>query len=114
MLYHVDVFMPKFSFPMGQFKLRYSQHAIRECNSDRYGIIIPPQNITTSNAKIIEVETNENNKIIKIVYRQYLDTKRDIVIAVDITRQPWTVKTVWVNLRNDNHKTLNTSKYSRV
>jgi len=111
MLYHVEVFMPKFHFPIGQFKLRYTTHAIKECNSDRYGIVIPPQTLNTEHCSVIEVETGERNEIIKIVYRQRLDANRDIAIAVDVTRQPWTVKTIWVNLRSDNHRTLNKSKY---
>lgn len=112
-LYHAEVFMPQLSFPYGTFQLVYGHHAQRAMQNDRYGRINAPQIIDTRKAKIIEVETDNNQKIQKIVYRTPLTARYDIVI-VTIPQKGGTmfVKTVWINERLDLHKTLDASKYA--
>lgn len=111
-LYHRDVYLPPtLKLPNGAFCLYYSKHAEDEAKRDRYGPIPLPAYISTNNADVIEVETN-NYEVVKVVYRQRLDEKRDICLAVLIGRK-WTVKTVWINERNDTHKTLQVHKYAR-
>jgi hypothetical protein len=110
-LYHVDVFMPALPLPNGSFSLDYGRHATQESIRDRYGIINPPKYIDTRNAKVIEVETC-GGIIQKILYRMPLDATRDVcIVVIPRTRYVWFVKTLWVNLRSDKHKTLRRERY---
>lgn len=112
-LYHADIFLPpNLKLPNGAFQVRYTDHAIQASRSDRYGNILLPAYISTKQAKVIEVEA-DGQKVFKIVYRQPLDKERDICLAVIPDRRCWVVKTVWINLNSDSHKTLQTSKYAR-
>lgn len=108
MLYHKDIYMPKLPMPNGIFKLEYSEHAKREAFRDRYGAIRLPSQLITQDATIIEVEVI-NRKPTKILYRLPYDINHDIMLAVKPGE--WFVKTVWINRKSDNHRTLDRSKY---
>jgi hypothetical protein len=112
-LYHVQVYMPALNMPKGQFKLIYSEHAKREAARDRYGKINAPMFLNPSDYQVVEVETDNNKNVRKIVYRGYLDSKRDIAIVVIPQGSAMFVKTVWVNLNTDKHGTLDHSKYDK-
>jgi hypothetical protein len=112
-LYHREVFWPyrvEKQIPIGIQSLTYSKHAIREANSDRYGTIKLPVAVDMSNAYVFEAEVNQRGEVSKVVFRVQLDPQRDLVI-VGIPRSTMFVKTVWVNLRTDNHKTLRKNRY---
>ena len=110
-LYHSEVYMPKLlQQPCFEGRLRYSRHAIDEANSDRYGDITPPPYFyVEGKEKLIEVETDsKTGKVVKQVWRQALDDERDIVLVITADGN---VKTLWVNLKTDKHKTLDRSRY---
>lgn len=105
-LYHRDLGLP---VTLGfATMLRYSPHALEEASSDRYGNLDLPKSIGTHEAEVIEVEVR-NGKPFKALLRKPYDDRRDICLVVLLDRG--IVKTVWCNLRNDNHHTLDTSKY---
>lgn len=111
MLYHKDVFMPKRfikQLPKNVRKLNYSSHATKEVNSDRYGKVSVPSEIIFQDWEIIEIETVDNVTTDKVVIRNQFDN-RDICLAVIVKEN--LVKTFWINLRDDYHKTLNRSRY---
>jgi len=109
-LYHVKLGFPKQAvFIRGTLSLTYSRHALAESINDRYGIIVLPQKLNVENATLIEIEV-EMNVVVKSVYRIPLDAERDLVLVV--LRDGY-VKTVWVNKRNDVHRSLDRSKYRR-
>lgn len=111
-LYHFEVYLPEqCKVPAYEGKLKYSLHARKEAASDRYGTIDLPDVFKAANAQLIEVEFDiRRNRIIKQVWRQPLDESRDLVLVI----QPdGFVRTVWVNLRSDVHRTLNPSRYAR-
>jgi hypothetical protein len=112
-LFHKDVFMPASAkSPVYEGKLKYSFHAIRASQNDRFGNIPLPESFTVANAELIESELSDDGSVaLKQVWRQPLDDKRDLVMA--ITREG-TVKTVWVNLKSDKHRTLQADKYVRA
>lgn len=110
MLYHADVFMPELNLPKGTFPLTYSNHALRAAKDDRYGMIPLLTGINTEKAKVVEVET-EGNKPVKILYRVFGNGDCDTLLAVRLP--DWLVKTVWRNKKNDNHASLNTSRYCK-
>lgn len=113
MLYHVDVFMPQhLRKPCYEGEIAYWEHAVVESKIDRYGKIALPRAFKASapGVQLIETETDDKGRVIKQLWRQPLDSERDLVMA--ITNQGM-VKTVWVNLRSDQHSTLNVSRYVR-
>ncbi|WP_434715727.1 hypothetical protein [Paraburkholderia sp. A3RO-2L] len=107
-LYHFQLSIPKpYRFPCFQGELTYSGHAKHEARSDRYGHIELPVRLEPKCAKLIEVETVDG-VVVKQLWRQPLDATRDIVMAVT---NEGMVKTVWVNLRTDKHRSLDASRY---
>lgn len=109
-LFHKDVFMPPSAkSPVFEGRLKYSHHAITASQDDRFGAIPLPEMFSVSNAELIESELSDDGKtVLKQVWRQQLDEKRDLILVITRSGQ---VKTVWVNLRRDKHRTLQTSKY---
>jgi hypothetical protein len=112
-LYHSQIGLPKnVEWFFGRsYLLTYSRHAQLSCLNDRYGVIRkPPFQAQVTRENIIEVET-QGNLIIKIVIRVSYDERFDVVIALIPDFDIATVKTIWLNEKNDFHKTLDKSKY---
>lgn len=112
-LFHIEVFMPQaYKKPIHQGRLKYGNHAVLESLFDRYGEIELPTHFDPSKAKLIETEVDvQVNQITKQVWRQPLDKDRDIVLVIG---KGGFVRTVWVNLKSDKHKTLNRSRYVKA
>lgn len=113
-LYHKEVRIPPELRNLAVFKgeLRYGRHAQSEANLDRYGHIELPRQFDSASADLIEVEWDRIKKqVTKCVWRQALDAQRDLVIVV--MPDSGFVKTVWVNLKTDKHRTLDRSKYNK-
>jgi hypothetical protein len=129
-LYHADIGFPKnFVPPKGRYQLEYSRHALEASLDDRYGKIPKLTTLSVDHMKIIELGV-QNGKISKILYRGTLaciechqnklpqgncpHPKRDMcIVVIPKPNQPWYVKTVWINLQSDKHKTLDESKYEK-
>lgn len=113
MLYHKELGFPE----KLQFKseyalhLKYTQHAKRASQSDRYGKIELPKYLIFNRHDIIEVETDDNKIIKKVVVRTKYNKKYDLCLAILLENN--IVKTVWLNSVEDKHKTLNKSKYEK-
>lgn len=114
MLYSPKVFMPTLTLPSGEIRLTYSDHAIKAFISDKHfkPNMDMPTLLDLSKCSIIEVETNDNKKVIKVVYRTPNKNNKDLVLAVKFTPKP-IVKTVWFNDSSDHHATLDKNRYSR-
>ena len=112
-LFHAEVFMPtRMKRPLFEGRLTYGQHALRESKADRYGKIELPEFFEACNAHCIEVEYDmDSEAVVKQVWRQALDANRDIVLVIG---QGGYVRTVWVNLKTDKHRSLDASKYVRA
>ncbi len=112
-LFHAEVFVPEAAkAPIHEGSLRYGRHALDKASSDRYGGIQLPNEFHAVDAKLIEAEVLlEHGKcqVVKQVWRQPLDHVRDLVLVIGTGGF---VKTVWVNLRNDKHRSLDRSKYT--
>ena len=114
MLYHKDIYIPeniKEQLPDKPIKLVYSRHAEDARHNDRYGEVTKLSWLNPAEAEVIEVEVI-GGKIIKVVYRLKMDDTLDQCVVVNVPEG--LVRTVWANRRNDNHKTLNKSKYERA
>jgi hypothetical protein len=116
----MSLYHEAFGFPSGHERpiftgmLTYSQHALQEADSDRYGRIALPTKFDAraTNAKLIEVEFDDRKRrVVKQVWRQSLDAQRDLVLVITYDGY---VKTVWVNLKSDAHRTLDGSKYVKL
>jgi hypothetical protein len=109
-LYHKEIGFPKKMKFKKVENLHPSAHALREANLDRYGRIEIPNEFDPTTWDVIEIEV-ENGALNKVVARKSLDETRDVVIVfLPLTRL---IKTVWVNEKNDLHKTLDKSAYSK-
>lgn len=112
-LYHYQLGLPKVQLPQGVALLEYTGHAKRAANDDRYGVITLPVALDTSAAKVIEVEV-DGNAVTKVLYRVSYDHKHDLCLAVIPRRYgAWLVKTVWLNRKDDTHRTLDEKRYTR-
>lgn len=116
--YHKDIGFPDdLEFPRGfltgghtVISLRYGTHSREEAMKEKYGVLQLPQRIDLKKADIFEVGTKPGSNVIeKVCVRMQHDSEKDIVIVVMIPSG--FVKTVWANLRNDDHKTLNRANY---
>jgi hypothetical protein len=107
-LYNVALGLPVLNFKgLGPIRLIYSRHAQQAALNDRYGHINLPTVLNPMHAELIEVEMSGGAPV-KAVFRLPLDDRRDICLVV---LPSGLVKTVWVNLASDAHKTLDASKY---
>jgi hypothetical protein len=114
-LYHMELGFPKnFNPPTGVHELEYSRHAVEATQDDRYGAIPVLKKMNVDRLKMVELGV-QDGRVSKIVYRGTLDEERDMCIVVipKPAGQKWFVKTVWINLRSDQHRTLDESKYAR-
>lgn len=109
-LYHAEIRLPHgFVKPTGRVALCWTRHADNARKNDRYGDIKRFQSATLDRLEVIEVGV-ENGRVAKILFRgRYTDTLD--VCMVLIPGKEYTVKTVWINERNDLHRTLDRSKY---
>lgn len=109
-LYHKDIFLPKINLSDKMVKVNYSRHALNAAYTDRYAEIALRDAYNFSQSEIIEIEV-KNNKVIKIVAR--FDYNIDYDLIVVIIPQTKIIKTVWLNEKNDCHRTLDRSRYIR-
>lgn len=116
MLYHKELGFGKLADNLygKSFRLNYSHHSKLAAVNDRYGPIEkPPFNLTITKDNLIEIETNSFGGVVKAVVRLSYDTTRDIALAVIPDFNVATVKSIWANLKNDTHFTLDKSKYNK-
>jgi hypothetical protein len=112
--FHRDVFLPSASIQWPSAKtltLRYSAHAENAAKCDRYGDLtaVLPKFLDMGANAPFEVETDDRLHAIKACYRLPATESLDVVVVV--TLPEGNVKTVWGNLHDDNHKTLQASRY---
>lgn len=111
-LYHYLTGFPGTVTLPAQLAVEYTQHAKRAAADDRYGAI-PLRNVLDMRAaKVIEIE-RIGERTVKVVVRMPLDNQRDICYAIALGGIP-TVKTVWINLKSDVHRTIDLSRYVKV
>lgn len=112
-LYHRDLGYPKGLFLKASYSfiLNYSNHALKSAKNDRYGEINLPKHISFPSTDIFEVETMGLTPV-KIVVRIKYDEKFDLCLVIMLL--DGLVKTVWLNKIEDEHSTLNASKYTKI
>jgi hypothetical protein len=113
--YHQQKGFPKNTIlPQGKYCLTYSEHAKKEFAKDRYNqqnFILPPT-IDIHPKSIFEIEImKDSDKLAKITCRIPFNEELDLSLAIDW--QDKYVKTVWLNHQDDQHETLDLTKYNR-
>lgn len=111
--YHIRKGFPKeIQFPKGKYLLKYTKHAIQEIKNDKYvpNNIEIPNIINFDKVEFIEIETIDN-KLSKFLVR--IDFNAELCLCLVILKEDYVVKTAWFNLKNDNHKNLDLTKYNR-
>lgn len=111
-LYHSEIRLPDgFVAPTHRVRLRWTRHADEARVTDRYGDIRRFETATLGRLSVVEVGV-EGGRIAKILFRgRYTDTLDVCMVLIPNGTAPWTVKTVWVNERNDAHATLDRRRY---
>jgi hypothetical protein len=114
LVFHRDVYLPASLVTevrsMDYARLNYSRHAIREALEDGLGAQDLPQGLRLDDWVLIHVETWSGAPSGILVRRPLPRNPRlHIVLAVSFPRGD--VKTVWVNRADDNHRTLDRTKY---
>lgn len=111
-LYHPEVYIPEsFVMPTGRVALKWSNHAKRAAQEDRYGNVPLFETISLRRFYLVELGM-QDNKVSKIVVRGEFDAVRDVVFVLVPEPKHYFVKTVWFNLRTDQHKTLDRKRYA--
>jgi len=98
--YNEQVYMPKLNWKNVDLQLRYSSHSFNEAEKDGLEL---PDFINFSQVEIVEMEV-ANGKPFKVLARQPYNGEWDMVHVILL--KGMLVKTVWINRRSDNHKTL--------
>ena len=115
MLYHKELGIPN---PIrsqirqtGRVVLNYSEHA--QLAADERGIVLP-RVLDYTKCEPFEIETKRDGTIIKVAYRtRYAGVaKCDLVLIVH--PQDNFVRTIWLNLIDDQHQTLDVSLYEKA
>jgi hypothetical protein len=86
-------------------QLNYTNHAIEKSEIRNIDL---PKSVNLANWEIIEV-TVLRNEITKIVVRKPYNHTHDLAIVIIL--EDLIVPTVWLNHKNDTHKTLNLNNY---
>ena len=115
-VYHRDIYFPdeiRALVPQVELSLRYTRHAEEAALTDRYGLIVLPEKLDLAEAQIVEVAAFCDRKLRlhahKVLVRQAYKAALDLVLAVQICHgldRVGLVKTAWLNMRNDHHRTL--------
>ena len=99
---------------VGILNLRWSNHAQKEADVDRYGAAEHFGSGEFALADFFEV-TVEGGRVVWAVARYPYDDRKDLVMVLGRPANGEAfVKTVWFNLVSDKHRSLDRSKYRKL
>lgn len=114
--YHRQVGFPAtVAVPQGALELRPTRHAVDELLTDRYGTVGDevPEFLNLSADMVFEM-TVRRGRVDSYVVRFEWDEERDMVLVlVPVGRSEALVKTMWFNRRDDQHRSLDVSRYDK-
>lgn len=100
MLFHKQFGLPDLTHEVGVRRLSYSSHAKDKARMRK---IYLPRILSVTLDNIIEYDSDVDKIVVRVGYDEY----RDIVLVIKGNL----VITVWTNNKNDNHYTLDGSRY---
>lgn len=112
-IYHRDIGFPKsINLLQGFTHLRYTNHAA-ERQADKYdGLKVLPSTLNINWKNIVEIHTDDNVFVKKILVRIHYDKHRDMVLAIQPLEKYAKVITFWLNKKKDQHTHLDKTKYT--
>jgi len=90
-------------------RLEYTKHAVYATKSDRYGTI-PILEMLPTDFEIFNI-TIDNYVPVKYGIRFNYNDQLDMVLIIVPCQNKYKVVTTWFNNKDDNHKTLDLSRY---
>lgn len=109
-LWHKDILLPALPPMPHRVNLHYTRHAADVSSADGVTMF---QSITTARFEVIEVETKGYRPVKYVLRGAYNETDDVVLVLIPQNTGAWIVKTVWLNAKNDIHRTLNRSRYVR-
>ena len=110
-LYHRDVYMPPLNLKDQTVPVRYTIHAMNEACNDPYADeIVMPAEINLAKVDIFEIGV-ERGEVAKVAFRMDYDVEFDLCMVVTIPELR--VKTLWLNCKDDDHNTLDPTRYEQ-
>lgn len=103
-----------------RLNLHWTWHARQAAVEDKYGVLpreaYPERFSWEDGWTLVEVEMNARYLITKFVVRRPADERRSIVLVIrpDGYAPSGRVVTCWTNLNTDNHKSLDTTKFTKA
>lgn len=114
MIYHKDIGYPDtLVIPEGLVSLQYTSHAM-ERKEDKYeGLKVLPTIVRILKSNVFEIHTENNINCTKVLVRTPYDYKRDITLVLELLpMEKAKVITFWLNLKKDQHKNFDKTRYS--
>lgn len=114
-IYHCSIGWPNsIIIPDRTFKLKYSKHS-KERASERGKVRDLPTHIKLTKSNIIEIHTDNNKYIRKVVVKEAYNKKKNMILVLKLKYKSKRaiVMTVYYNDRNDSYKRLNKRKYNK-
>lgn len=108
--YHTAKGLPDILLPTGVFPLTYSTHALERTRAKGIWQHRLPAFLDTSNAELVDIEV-QDQQVTAAAYRQHWTQQKDLVLACQVNQQPWLVRTLYINAKQDRHPTLNLDPY---
>ncbi len=115
LLYHKDIGFPE-SLVINEtiFNLGYTNHALKRKHRESGNVLVLPQVVKMTTNNVIEIGTEDNKNISKVVLRIAFDKRQDMVLVLKpyFDKKKATVITFWLNSKQDKHSTLDKTKYN--
>lgn len=111
MIYHKDIGFPEsLKVPEGIRNLRYSGHAKERFEGKYKGQLILPSFIRITKNNLVEVSTDDNIIINKVMVRTHYDNRKDICVVFNPNSGK--VVTLWINRKDDAHDSFDKTRYT--
>lgn len=113
--YHKLLGLPQGSAALwaGVLDLRYGNHAQSEADVDRYGRAELFSSAEFQASDVVEVEVVQGQPVKAVLRFPYSDDLDLVMVLQRPERGVSFVRTVWFNRANDQHKSLDRSKYRK-
>lgn len=108
-VYHKDVggIPANVPLPRPGLALRYSQHSMERVRGKQLGVSLPAR--LPSSFEVVEAVVIADDYPLQWTVRCWASSQDDLVLVV---RPDGTVKTAWLNAREDTHRTLRVERYA--
>lgn len=112
-IYHRGIGFPKtINLSQGFTFLRYTKHAAERQALKYDGLKVLPSTVNINWGNVVEIHTDDNVNVKKLLLRINYDKYRDMVLAIQVLPKYAKVITFWLNDKKDKHTHLDKTKYT--